>query len=111
MAGTRTYMHKYMRGGGAMRWVVGGRPSGRQAWKGHDFRLAGAEQTLTVHHLDDAAVAGQALGQLVAAGDHIAVVRAVRLGLISLVSSAGRVDVVPPGVVGVDGTGVGFVGW
>lgn len=72
--------------------------------------LDGVEHTLdkhTVHHLDDSAVAGQALRQLVAAGDHVAVGSALRLSLVSLGRPAGRVDVVPPRVVRVDRTGVG----
>lgn len=62
---------------------------------------------LTVHHLDDAALAGQALGELVATGDHVSVVRTFRHSLVSLCCSAGRVDVIPPRMVRVDRTEVG----
>lgn len=64
---------------------------------------------LTVDHLEDAAIACQTRGQLVASCDHVAGVSALRHALVRFIRNARRVGVVATGVFGVDGTGTAVV--
>jgi len=81
--------------------------AGRQAGGGK--RARENRDKLTVDHLKDTPIADETLGELVPARDDVALVCAFRHGLVRLIRSTRRVDIVPPGVVGIDGAGAAVI--